>query len=361
MDDHDLVELVDNLKGALAHEVRGERSDYPAQDYRELRKALLKHPRLRAACPDWLVRSASLREAVSRIRDEAGDEGGKWARREKIVRDGLEPIIDALEGDDVAATGQFEKLERLGGGGFGEVYRYRHKLLQRDFALKVLSPSPFTTDADHAVLRFLQEAQILFDLRHPNIVQVYDVQMIGRRLAIRMELVEGASLAERNRDNGGVIVSEARRIMHGVASALSHAHYDLGVLHRDLKPSNIMIENTGRPVLLDFGLGVFVEDEIVSRITRTGEAPAGGIYTAPELLRDPTLRDPRTDVYSLGVLWYECVVGTAPLGRNIEDALEQQLAMRSEERELLLSCLAPAAERPTSTDIAEALRRLTLV
>ncbi|HXH41564.1 MAG TPA: serine/threonine-protein kinase [Thermoanaerobaculia bacterium] len=344
MNNDDLIELVETLKAALFHEVRGEQSGYVPDEYRELRKALQNHPEIRSQLPEWLRRGSSLREAVSLIRDEAGDEGGKWARRQKIVSDGLNPLIEFLEGSDVLATGLFEKLERIGGGGFGEVFRYRHKLLERDFALKLLNPSPFTTDIDHAIARFFQEGRILFDLRHPNIVQVYDVGLIGKRAFIRMELIEGSSLTSRIRDRGGLTVRDARVLVRELASALEHAHNDVRVVHRDLKPSNIMIENTGRSVLLDFGLGAFVEDEIVSRITRTGEAPAGGIYTAPELLRDPTIRDPLTDVYSLGVIWYESVVGLPPSGHRIESALQEQLDMRDSERDLLLRCLGVAGE-----------------
>jgi len=355
MKENDLVELVEALKVALFHEVRGEQSDYSEEQYREVRKSLLKAPGLIAALPEWLRRGSSLREAVGRIRDEAGNEAGKWARRQKVVSSGLEPILDALEGSDVIAAAQYERLESLGSGGFGEVFRYRHKLLGRDFALKVLNPSPFTTDIDHAIARFFQEGKILFDLRHPNIVQVYDVGIIGRRPYIRMELIHGTSLAVRIRDTGSVIASETRSVIRSLASALTHAHYDLGVVHRDLKPSNIMLDETGRAVLLDFGLGVFIEDELVSRITRTGEAPAASIYTAPELLQDPRIRDPHTDVYSLGVVWYESVTGITPSGRNIERLLKNHPGMLPGEIDLLLSCLAPRSGRPSSRELVQAI------
>jgi serine/threonine-protein kinase len=353
----DLEKAIDRFKGALSAEIRSNGSSGFAEDeYRELRAALKQHPSLQAHLPEWLRRGASLREAVARIRQEAGDDRGKWKRCDGIVSAGVDPLLAVLEGEDVVAAAYYEKLELLGAGGFGEVYRYRHKLLDRDFALKLLNPSAFVGQADHAVARFYKEARILFELRHPNIVRVYDVGKMGSRPFIRMELVTGESVRERIQRVGGLTIGDASAVACDLASALAHAHYDVGVIHRDIKSSNVMITEAASPILLDFGLGVFVQDEIASRLTRTGEAPAGGVYTAPELLNDPKLTDPRTDVYSLGVLWFEMLTGCPPAPSQAKEELDELYDLNIQERELLLACLAPLKKRPTSREVAKQLR-----
>lgn len=235
------------------------------------------------------------------------------------------------------------------------MYRCRHKLLDLDFAFKLLNPSVFVDDKDHALERFFREAKILFSLRHPNIVRVFDVGMMGRRPFIRMELIEGSSLRERIKDNGGLTVADARRVVARLSAALAHAH-DRGIIHRDLKPHNVIISGSDWPVLLDFGLGVLVEDELVSRLTRTGEAAAGGVYAAPELLRDPKLLDPKTDVYSLGVMWFEMLTGSTPSGAGLMETLEQCPDVASDEQELLMACLGPNRRRPTSRELRDGMK-----
>lgn len=348
----ELIDSIERLKVALLQLVTGKPHSYTEDEYADVRKALVRHPGLSQRLPEWLRRGSSLAEVNSRIRQEAGDEGGKWERRRTIVTRELDTIVDVLEGHDSIASASLEKREPLGTGGFGEVFRCHHKYANWDFALKVLNPA-FDEGRDRAIARFFQEAQILFRLNHPNIVRVFDVGMLGRKPFILMELIEGATLAEIFRRNGGLLVDDAREMVLSIGSALAHAHDDVEVVHRDLKPSNIMrVDATGRPVLLDFGLGAFVQQEIYSRLTRTGDAPAGGAYTAPELLTNPTLLDPKNDVYSLGVIWYEAVTGSLPPRRRAED----RLALRPRELELIMACLDDAENRPSAAELVEALR-----
>jgi len=347
----ELVESIDKLKRVMLLITTGKSADYTEDEYAEVRKALVRSPEVAPHCPDWLRRGSSLSEANARIRKEAGDESGAWQRRREIVINSLDPIIDILEGANDAAAVSLQKLERLGGGGFGEVFRCHHKFANCDFALKVLNPA-FDEGHERAVARFFQEAQILFRLCHANIVRVYDVGMFGRRPFIRMELVKGDTLAEILRDGGSLLVDDARELVRAISGALAHAHDDIGVVHRDIKPGNIMVESTTRrPVLLDFGLGAFVQEEIFSRITRKGDAPAGGSYTAPELQADSTLLDPLNDVYSLGVIWYEALTSSIPPRRKAEERLEAIPALRPKEIELIMSCLDDAENRPTAAEL----------
>jgi eukaryotic-like serine/threonine-protein kinase len=347
----ELVEAIEKLKRAMLLITTGSPADYTDEEYAEVRKALVRHPDVAAHCPDWLRRGSALTEADSRIRREAGDEPGKWQRRRGIITNSLDPIADILEGSNDAAAVSLEKLERLGGGGFGEVFRCHHKFAKCDFALKVLNPA-FDEGRDRAVARFFQEAQILFRLRHGNIVRVYDVGMIGHRPFIRMELVNGDSLGTILRRDGCLPAEDARELVRAISGALAHAHDDLRVVHRDIKPGNIMVERaTNRPVLLDFGLSAFVQEEIFSRITRKGEAPAGGSYTAPELQADPTLLDPLNDVYSLGVIWYEALTSSIPLRRMVEQRLKTIPSLQKTEVELIMSCLDDVENRPMAAEL----------
>jgi eukaryotic-like serine/threonine-protein kinase len=351
----DLIETIQRLKASLNQASTGGAQDISDTEYREIRKTLLNHPDLGPKCPIWLRRGATHAEAVSLVRDEAGEEGGKWKRRGKIIIDGLNPLIDVLEGSDVFASDSLNRLDRLGSGGFGEVYRYHHKFLNMDFALKILNPV-FATDSDHAMERFFREARILFQLQHQNIVRIYDVGLISRRPFIRMELLEGQSLARIIRDAGRMSIEEAHCTIAILVSALRHAHEDVRVVHRDLKPSNVMKTTLGRTVIVDFGLGAFVEGEIVSRITRTGESVAGGLYTSPELIADPRLLDPKTDIYSLGAIWYELLTGRPPGGTRIESALDDIPDLQDAEKQLIIQCLGPLATRPSAAMLNSALK-----
>jgi len=348
---------MERLKESLIQGSTGGAATIDDTEYRRVRKALLQHPALGPLCPDWLRRAATHPEAESRIRDEAGETAGKWHRRRTLIADTLNPLIDALEASDAMATDALERMERLGGGGFGEVYRYRHKLLDTHFAVKILSPV-FAGESDHAMERFFREARILFRLQHNHIVRVYDVGLIGRRPFIRMELIEGRSLGRIIQDAGGLSVVDARHAAHSLASALAHAHDEVHVVHRDLKPSNVMREETGRLVVVDFGLGAFVEGEMLSRITRTGEAAASGLYAAPELVADPKLLDARTDIYSFGAIWYEMLTGRAPAGTRIEAGFQDLIALRGAEIEIITQCLGPIASRPSAAHVRDKLATL---
>lgn len=267
-----LIESVERLKIALLQIVTGKESSYTEEEYAEVRKALSRHPPVSQRLPEWFRRGSSLGEVNSRIRREAGEEGGKWERRRAIVTRELDTIVDVLEGSDSISSVSLEKRELLGSGGFGEVFRCHHKFANWDFALKILNPA-FDEGRDRAVARFFQEAQILFRPNHPNIVRVFDVGMMGRRPFILMELIEGDNLGNIIRQRGGLLTEDARELVRAIASALAHAHDVVRVVHRDLKPANIMRAVDARPVLLDFGLGAFVQEEIVSRLTRTAMHP----------------------------------------------------------------------------------------
>jgi len=213
--------------------------------------------------------------------------------------------------------GRFEIVGSLGAGGMGEVYRARDPHLQREVAIKVL-PAEFSEDAAYR-RRFEQEARAAGSLNHPNIVAVYDVGIEGASSYLVTELLEGETLAARL---AGRAVSPARAVDYAlqIAHGLAAAH-DRGVVHRDIKPGNLFVTNDGRIKILDFGLAKFVggdRSNVTETVTVDGvhRAPVIGsvAYMSPEQIRGVRL-DHRTDVFSLGVVFYEMLAGFPPFRR----------------------------------------------
>ena len=202
--------------------------------------------------------------------------------------------------------GGFEILGRLGHGGMGTVFRARQPRVDRIVALKVLSGRAAWDGA--AVIRFTREAQAAAAIGHPNIIEVYDVGQDRGWHYIAMEYVDGGTLADLIRRDGPLAPTRALALMKQVAAALAEAH-GKGILHRDVKPSNILLTSRGWVKLADFGLAK--RPDVDLSVTRTVSALGTPVYMAPEVLRGESY-DARSDLYSLGVTFYEAVVGKPP-------------------------------------------------
>ncbi|WP_330510208.1 serine/threonine-protein kinase [Petrocella atlantisensis] len=172
-------------------------------------------------------------------------------------------------------------------------------MLDMDFAIKFLSPI-FSDDPDKDQVRFFQEARMLFELKHESIINVYDVGILKNKPYIRMEYFDGEDLNTVLKKYGVFTLDTATDIILSVCEAMEYAHTK--VVHRDLKPSNIMISRPKKCRIIDFGLGIFKENQIYSRLTLVGKGVASGLYTAPELLVDPKIIDKRSDIYSIGAI-----------------------------------------------------------
>ena len=212
-----------------------------------------------------------------------------------------------------------EENELLGRGGFGEVYKYRHPVVDIDFAVKIFAPK-FATDEDRqsAERRFFREAKILFQLDHPNIVRIYDVGRIQGNPFIKIEYVEGKTLEKVRDQPGNFTFIPAAKATIQILSGLQHAH-DCGIIHRDLKPSNVMVqmdEDRWTCKLIDFGISAFMDTEGYTKLTKTGEQVAGGNFIDPLLSIDPSLRDVRSDIYSTGAIFYYLLCGRPPVGAD---------------------------------------------
>lgn len=204
--------------------------------------------------------------------------------------------------------GRYEIVKELGRGTMGVVYQAHDPQIDRMVALKVLRPDRVVSQ--DFVLRFLREAKAIGRISHPHIVTVYDVGQDHGTIYIAMEYLEGRPLSEVIKDRT-VPVDETVRICIQVAEALGYAHRQ-GITHRDIKPSNIILTPDDRIKLTDFGIAR-IEDPDAALQTQAGDILGTPAYMAPEQVMGQKT-DGRTDLYALGVITYEMVVGKRPFG-----------------------------------------------
>ena len=245
---------------------------------------------------------------------------------------------DVTERDIVneALAEEYELLEELGRGGMAIVYRARDKHLEREIAVKIL-PFSLAFDAEF-VERFTREARTAAGLEHPNIIPIYRVGKNGRVIYFVMKLLRGGSLSRVLGDRKKLAPAEIRKLLTDVGSALGYAH-KRGIVHRDIKPDNIMFDEFGQCVVTDFGIAKAGSG---SKLTGTGMSIGTPHYMSPEQARAQSI-DGRSDLYSLGVLAYQALVGDVPYDgedsfsigyKHIMEPIPVPLLDTSEERRL---------------------------
>ena len=253
----------------------------------------------------------------------------------------------------------------------GIVYRGRDVRLDRDVALKVLLPT--SANDSEARERLLHEARTASRLNHPHICGVYDADTMGEQIYVAMELVEGRSLKDLS--NGAPLpISAVIRYGTQVASGLAHAH-EHGVIHRDLKSANVIVTPDGRAKIVDFGLAVRRVDEVSDKTTsklsvdRSGTIAGTLPYLSPELLKGQPA-DERSDIWALGVIFYELATGQQPFRGATTFELSSTILCGVPEafpptvpaalRTIIYRCLAkePAERYQTAGEIAQALESL---
>lgn len=250
---------------------------------------------------------------------------------------------------------QLDMLELLGHGGMGTVYKARQTKLDRMVAVKIIRPE--TTGDPAFAERFMREARTLARLNHPGIVAVHDFgeidapdldggtspQSASRTLFyFIMEYVDGANL--RQLMQAGQLSPElAVNIVPQVCEALQFAH-DEGVVHRDIKPENILLDSKGRVKIADFGLAK-IAGRTVDEWTLTGTHQVMGTprYMAPEQMAGSRTVDHRADIYSLGVVFYEMLTGTIPVGHFAPPSQKSMVDIRLDE--VVLRAMASEPER----------------
>lgn len=213
-----------------------------------------------------------------------------------------------LQPSDTVGAYQIEK--QLGTGGMATVYKAHHTKLDRYVAIKVMHPQLLEDENFHA--RFEREARIVAKLEHPNIVPVYDYSEIDHQPYLVMKYIEGQTLKQIIKQRA-VSLDEILLIMERVAIAIDYAHQQ-GVLHRDLKPSNIILDDKGTPYVADFGLARIAQmgESTMSADTMLGTPQ----YISPEQARGDKSIDQQTDLYSLGIILYELLVGRVPFSAD---------------------------------------------
>ena len=203
--------------------------------------------------------------------------------------------------------GHYRIVSELGRGGMGVVYKAHEESLHRHVALKVLGEH-LAADED-AVERFVREARAAARLNHPNIVQIYAISEDAGRHFFAMEYVAGRSLQQILRADGPLQPLRAARLMMQAAAGLEAAH-EQGIIHRDIKPANLMVDSRGLLKVADFGLAL-AAGGAMSRLTATGMFMGTPGYLSPEQCLDEQI-DHRTDIYSLGVTFFEALTGQMP-------------------------------------------------
>src|SRR6266545_1953759 len=204
-----------------------------------------------------------------------------------------------------ALAAEYEIIEELGRGGMALVYRAKDRHLEREVAIKVL---PFSLAFDSEfVERFQREARTAAQLEHPSIIAIYRVGRSGRVIYFVMKFLRGGSLSTVLGERKKLTPPEIRRLLHEAGSALGYAA-QRGIVHRDIKPDNIMFDEFGQCVLTDFGIAKAASGQ---KLTGTGMSIGTPHYMSPEQARAQSI-DGRSDIYSLGVVAYQCLTGTVP-------------------------------------------------
>jgi WD40 repeat protein/serine/threonine protein kinase len=295
----------------------------------------------------------------------------------------------SLSGAKARTFGDYELLEEIARGGMGVVYRARQRSLNRIVALKMILSGQFASKQE--VLRFRSEAEAAANLRHPNIVAIYETGENDGQHYFSMEFVEGRSLAEFGRD-GPLPAQRAAHYAQIIAEAIHYAH-EQGTLHRDLKPSNVLIDANDQPRVTDFGLAKRIHGDL--SLTGSGQVLGSPNYIPPEqacgsvevdasgsskgrarlereLQRVRPKIGPYSDVYSLGATLYYLLTGRPPfLAEVLSDTLHQLLnsdpvpprllnpSVPLDLQTICMKCLEkePAKRYPTSQELADELGR----
>ncbi|HYY13037.1 MAG TPA: serine/threonine-protein kinase, partial [Chthoniobacterales bacterium] len=257
-------------------------------------------------------------------------------------------LAEANVPDKQWRLGNYEILEELGRGGMGVIYRARQRHSRRIVALKrVLT---YHADSHETLARFRREAEAAASLDHPNILPIYEVNETDEGLPFfSMKLATGGSL----RSAGSALAKDPRecvRLIVKVARAMNYAHAQ-GILHRDLQPGNILLDARGEPLVSDFGLAKWLDQE--SNLTRTLTSFGTPGYIAPEQA-EGTSFSPAADIYSLGAILFNLLAGRPPFtGTNALSVIRQAAAMPAPK----LRAFAPSLDRDLETIVARCLER----
>ena len=347
-EEDDIALQIEQFKMGLISRATG--GEFDQKEYSRLRKIVLGIPGVEKITPRFLKLCRTVDDFWGWIKGEAPT----YAERRTIIAEALNPILEIVEYETGEGSLEFKKnyeeKEVIGSGGFGLVYLFEHRLLKLPFAVKIFAPA-FYEGGEKELERLFQEARMLFKLNHPSIIKVYDAGLIGQRPFIRMEYFIGRNLNEILSEYGRLTPDKALIMIENIVSGINYAHEEVGIIHRDLKPSNIMAAAPNQFRIIDFGLGIFIENELHSRLTKTGEATISGYYNAPELVENPKLIDKRSDIYSLGAIWFTMLTGQPPAGTYLVESLQEIEGISTEYLYCVSGCLSNINQRTSSCSV----------
>ncbi|KAB2909083.1 MAG: serine/threonine protein kinase [Ignavibacteriales bacterium] len=207
---------------------------------------------------------------------------------------------------------EYRIIRKIGEGGMGTVYLAEDIHMQQEVAIKLLHPA-LTKDPE-IVERFKTEAKAQYKLTHPYIIKLTRLVQFNDDYFIVMEYVEGMTLKDMLKKTGLLPEDRALPIFHKILRGIGYAHSQ-GIIHRDIKPGNIIIDKSGNPKITDFGIAKILGDK---GLTQTGTKLGTVYYMSPEQIKNPKAVDQRSDIYSLGVTFYEMLTGNLPYNVNFE-------------------------------------------
>jgi eukaryotic-like serine/threonine-protein kinase len=240
---------------------------------------------------------------------------------------------------------RFEILQLLGEGGMGAVYKAHDRELEKDVALKLIR-SELARNPE-ILQRFKQEIILARQITHRNVIRIFDIGQADNHKYITMEYLEGRDLRAVLREKGKLPPEEAAKIVLQICRALEAAHGE-GVIHRDLKPQNIMLDANGRAYVMDFGIA---RSAYLPGMTQTGALVGTPEYMSPEQAKGEKL-DERSDLFSVGVILYELLIGSSPYHSDTPLAT---LWRRIQEKAKPLAEVDPGIPKPLSDIVAKAL------
>lgn len=364
MNKKEILELIDEFKSGLLSKATN--GDLPDHEYKRMREQLLSLPSVKDHIPSFIKANRSSAD----FRGYMQAQSENYRDRRAIINGEMNDLYDYIESledtesDSFSGIMMYKKCERIGGGGFGEVFRYHNDFLDLDFAVKIFQPMFATAnEKKEGEKRFFREAKILFSLNHENIVRIYDAGRTENSPFIRMELIKGKALDKYYEEFGQYDCKTALLAILQILRGLECAH-KADIIHRDLKPSNIMVVKDDEKLtykIIDFGISAFMDNEQYTKLTRTGEHIAGGQFIDPCLDANPQLRDPRSDIYSVGAILYYMLCGRPPAGSDIFEILNASNQDISSDVEMIIkTALSNDLEKRYSScsEMANAIKKV---
>ena len=347
MDKDAIRDLIDEFKSGLI--AKATDGDMLEKDYKRCRDILMQVPELKMYIPTFIKSNPTAKD----FRRYMQAFNAHYDKRRSLIYTEMDKLASWLEKDNdpFMQMKEYMKQEELGSGGFGIVYKYHNTCLDMDFAVKVYEPI-FVSSEDQleGEKRFYREAKMLFSLNSPYIARIYDAGRIEGKPFIRMEYINGYTVDELRNKEGNMEFARSAIVIAHILAGLKNAHAH-GVIHRDLRPNNIIYSEQDKKFkIIDFGVSAFLDTDNHTKLTKTGERVAGGAFIDPLLQDNPKMRDIRSDIYSVGAIWYFLLCGRAPSGSDMREYLEKANSkLNTDEVDIVMKCLSSDIENRYSS------------